>query len=192
MTLLLRISQALLASALVCGAVEAQDVTYDFDRTTDFSRLRSFAFTDTDSSSTTPFLHDRLFGSITRELSLRGMTKSDTPDVLIRAHLSTEIRNEVRTWGYGGWYGSYGWYGPYSYYPYGLAWGAPYYEVLDVRYDTITIEMTDARTGTLVWQGRGVKRVGTEWDPEELDEKVYKTTRKILKNYPPGWDDDDD
>jgi hypothetical protein len=62
--------------------------------------------------------------------------------------------------------------------------------VRDIQYATLTIDMVDARTGTLLWRGRGVRSVNPHWKPETVDRKVFKAVTKIFRNFPPGHDDD--
>jgi hypothetical protein len=186
-----RISHVLLASIVMCGLVQAEDVTYDFDKTTNFGRLHSFAFQEGDARSDNPFVNERIADSITGELRLRGMSHGDRPDVYITTKLATEIRKEVLGWSYDGWWGP-GWHSSHvAYAPYGWGWGGPVaYEVRDVRYDTLTIDMVDAATGKLLWRGTGTREVDPDWSPAKLDKKVNKMVVKILENFPPDWDDD--
>jgi hypothetical protein len=56
--------------------------------------------------------------------------------------------------------------------------------VRDIRYDTLTINVTDAKTGKLLGRGTGTREVESDWKPEKVTEKVNKTVSKIFKHYP--------
>jgi hypothetical protein len=193
---LIQFSLALLGSIVLCGVVEAQEVTYDLDRATDFSHLQTFAFKEGGAMSDNPLVNERITGSITAELVRRGMSQTDDPDVYVVTKLATEMRKEVTAYGYDGWYGPYGYGYGYGYGWYGglygwNGWGGPTsYEIRDVRYDTLTIDMIDARTGKLVWRGTGTREIDPGWKPDRVDRKVNKTVVKILSHFPPGWDED--
>jgi len=178
----LRIASALLTLTLVPVAVGAQKVSYDFDRSTNFARLRSFALKPGTEQSSNPFVTERIANAISGNLSARGMSRTEeNPDVYIIPNLSVAIQQEVTAYNTG--YGPYGWY-------WGGGWGMTTYQVQNVQVDTLTIDMVDARTGELLWRGKGVREVNPNWKPEEVDKKVNKAVYKILKNFPPPYDDD--
>jgi hypothetical protein len=190
MTHISRLTYALLAVALVPTAVAAQKVTYDFERSTNFAQVRSFSI-QTSQLSENPFVNERITHGISSELTALGLSRTDNPDIHVVPSISTELRKKVTAYtlgyGFGGWYT--GWYGPYGYGPYANDWGSTSYEVRDVRYDTLTIDMIDAKTGQLVWRGQGVEKVKPYWKPDKVDRKVKKVVAEVLENFPPGRDD---
>jgi len=185
----LLLAQVLGVAVLMPVAAAAQKVSYDYRRTADFTDVRSFAVKPGDLSDN-ELVNERIVNAIASVLGARGMVQSGEPDVYIVPTLTSEIRQEVTTFG-PGWYEPYGafgvsrWYGPYGW----DVWGGPSYTVREVRYDTLTINMVDAQTGAVLWRGRGVRSVNPNWDMHEVDEKVWKTVSRILKNYPRGHDD---
>jgi Domain of unknown function (DUF4136) len=188
MTRTLRITHALLAASLLPVAAEAQKVSYDYNRTANFAEVRSFAVKPGELSDS-QLVNERIANAIAGTLAGRGLVRSSEPDVYIVPRLEKETRQEVTSWG-PGWYGSYGGYGFARWYG-GWDWYGPSsYTVRDVEYATLTIDMVDARTGTLLWRGKGVRSVNPHWEPDTVDRKVRKTVDKIFKNYPPGRDDD--
>jgi len=188
----LHIASALLAATLIPQTVTPQTVTYDYDRKANFSRLRSFALRS-ENMSENPLLNERITVAITGALLGRGMIRSDNPDMYVVPSLTSEIRKEVSTYDWGspfGWYGSYGWYGAYGWRdPYGWNGGSWSYQVRDVEYATLTIDMLDGAGGSLLWRGKGVREVNPRWKPDDIDKKVNKLVAKILKRFPPGFDD---
>jgi hypothetical protein len=194
----IRGTHALLAAMLLCGVAEAQEVNYDFDRRADFRSIKSYAFKEGGEMSDNPFVNERIANAIAFQLQVRGVKRGDNPDVYITTSLNTEMRKEVTAWnagfGYNGWYGPYsGWHYGYAPYGWGGWWGPTSYEVRDRRYDTLTINIIDAKTGKLLWRGTGTREIDPDWKPSKLTEKVNKTVAKIFKYYPyypAGLDED--
>jgi hypothetical protein len=173
------------AGALLPTNTAAQKVSYDFNRTANFAQVRAFAIRPSDKMSENELVNDRITSAIAGTLAGRGMTSSSNPDVFIVPSIATETRRQVTSYGPG-------WYEPffgYGYYGGWYGWGVSGYEVRDVQYATLTIDMVDARTGALLWRGRGVRSVNPQWKPDTVDRKVFKAVTKIFRNFPPGRDD---
>lgn len=182
---------AVVVLGLLPSSAAAQKVTYDFDKTQNFSRMKSFAVSQRDESDN-PLVDRRVSGAIAGALVARGMSQvAHDPDVIVVPHLTAEMRKEVTgyntgywpyyspwSWGVGGGWGHY-WDG---------GWGSTYYQVRDIRYDTLVIDLVDAKTGALVWRGTGVKRASSSSKPERVDRRVEKTVAKIMNNFPPERD----
>lgn len=193
MARLLRLAHAtiamILAGALLPAPAAAQKVSYDYNRTANFSGVRTYAIKPSEKMSENQLVNDRITRAIAGTLATRGMSASSDPDVYIVPSMTTEVRSEIT--GYGpGWFEPFGygyytsrWYGPWGY-------GAGSYEVRDVEYATLTIDMIDARTGSLLWRGKGVRSVNPQWKPDTVDRKVFKAVAKIFRNFPPGRDND--
>jgi Domain of unknown function (DUF4136) len=187
----IRLVVALLSLMSVPVAAIAQKVTYDFDKSTSFARLQSFTLKE-EAKSDNPLVDQRIDDAIVGALSARGMRKVDeNADVFVVPTRTTEMRKELTAYNTSYWpfYGSGYW--PYhgsGYWGWGGGWGGQttFIEQRDRQYDTIVIKMVDAKTGVLLWRGKGVKRVHSHWRPETVDKKVRKTVTKILSNFPPG------
>ena len=188
----LHMASALLAATLIPQTVTPQTVTYDYDRKANFSRLRSFALRS-ENMSDNPLMNERITVAIAGALLGRGMVRSDNPDMYVVPSLTSETRKEVTAYDWGspfGWYGSYGWYGPYGWRdPYGWNGGGWSYQVRNVEYATLTIDMLDGGSGSLLWRGKGVRDVNPRWKPDDVEKKVHKLVAKILKKFPPPIDD---
>jgi Domain of unknown function (DUF4136) len=176
----------LLLATIGPRAAAAQTVTYDYDRTANFNRLRSFALRD-GKISDNPLLDRRIQAEIANGLSARGLSQTAMPDMFVAPSLTSETRKEIST--YTDWYPPFGWYGSYlgygSYGWYGPGWGGWTTSVRDREYATLTVDMIDADTGSLVWRGKGIRDVNPEWKADTIDAKVRKLVAKILRNFPP-------
>src|SRR5262249_29603837 len=84
----------------------AQTVKADYDKQTDFKKYKSFAFRK-GTPAPTPFAQERLEAAIANQLKMRGMSQTETPDILVFTHteLSKEQRMDATTFGYGGYPG---------------------------------------------------------------------------------------
>src|SRR5262249_49000779 len=176
MTASLRIAGLGLALMLAPAATFAQKVSYDFDRSADFSKIRTFGFRE-GTTSDNPLIDQRLVATITSVLSQKGLLRDDpNPDMTIDARLTFNQRSEVLP--YGPAYGYRGWY-------WGGLWGPPYASVRDVTMGTLVIDMIDSDNARLIWGGTGVSEGEWELKGEKIDKVVNKTVTKILKDFPP-------
>lgn len=192
MAKILHIAGALAIAALAPHVAATQTVSYDYDRTANFASLRTFALR-AGKLSDNPLLNERITVAIAGVLSARGLRQTDTPDMDVAPSLTSETRKEVTAYEpwYGpfGWYGSYRWYSPVGWYePYTWGWGGGWttYQVRDVEYATLTIDIFDAGKGSLVWRGKGLREVNPYWKADTIDKKVRKLVTKIMRNFPPG------
>jgi hypothetical protein len=162
-----------------CGS--SINVYSDFDKSTDFSQYKTYAFhkKSIDKVQISELDKKRILQAIDSELGKKGMTKSDTPDLLI--NIFTKEREEVDVnqyyngWGYG-----YGWRG-YGYgYPY--YWGGYPYVSTSVE-GTLFIDFIDTKKNELVWQGEGVGYLTQDRSKKEA--VINEFVAKILMQYPP-------
>ncbi len=202
MTTMSRLLIGFTIAALMPAVAVAQKVRYDFAPGTDFSRLKTYAISEsgsqdmeTNSEKTTlydsPFIKQRTNEAIEAQLLRLGLTRDDkNPDVIVSARRS--FKTEYATYGYypmWGWnYPQWGWYG----YPYG---GPGFTEEIIVG--TLTIDLKNAADGQLLWRGSGEKSVLNTSKPEKRIKRVNKEVTKIFRHFPPDgtmseYDDDDD
>src|SRR5262245_5483621 len=74
-------------------AAFAQTVKADFDKSTDFSKYKTFAFRK-GTEAPTPFQQERIESAITAELNKRGIREGEPADLLVYTH--TQVRNDER------------------------------------------------------------------------------------------------
>src|SRR5688572_13949365 len=188
--------------ALLPAGAAAQKVRYDFVPGADFSRMKTYSFSESKSpeiqtitEKTTlydsPFIKQRTKEAIEAQLQARGMTRDDTnPDVVVSTNRS--FKTEYATYGY---YPMWGWGYPYHLGSYGFGYGeAGYMEEITVG--TLIIDVRDATNGQLLWRGSGEKSVLDTSKPEKRIKRVNKEVSKIFRHFPPDGtmteDDDDD
>ncbi len=158
-----------------CSAVR---VYSDFDKNIDFSQYKTYAFhkRGIDKVQISELDKKRILRAIETEMTKKGMTKSDNPDLLI--NFQTKEREQLNVdqfnagWGYGwGW----GW-NPYF-------WGGRTY-VTSSTEGTLYIDLIDAKKKELIWEGEGVGDL-TE-NRKEKENQINEFVAKILAQYPPS------
>ena len=173
----------LLVLVASCSSVR---VVTDYDREADFSTYKSFAFykTGIDKAQISDLDKKRILKAIDQELSSRGFVKSQQPDILISIFTKERERVDVynnNAWGWGwGW----GFYNPWFWGPgWGPGWGGS--NVSTRTEGSLYIDIIDADTKELVWQGKGVGLVGNTKDIEKKEAKIREFVSQILQEYPP-------
>ena len=160
--------------ALLGTIVFAQSATYDFDRTANFSKFKTYAWVR-GTNLTDELNHQRVIRAVEAQLSLRGFSKVPpgvNPDVLIAYHASFDRNLEINASGFGG----YRLAGPRS----GTA------RVEEFVVGTLAVDMVDAQTRNIVWRGVASKELDAKASPEKKEKGINKAAEKIFKNYPPA------
>ena len=156
-----------------CSAVR---VNSDYDKKTDFSTYKTYAFhkTGIDKVEISDLDKKRILRSIDEQMTAKGFTKSETPDLLI--NITTKAKKNINVNQFHANYG-YGW--GFGWNPY---WGANY-SVNTNTEGTLTIDLIDAKKKELIWQGEGVGYLTKNTDKK--DENIKDFVTKILAQYPP-------
>lgn len=179
-------SVALLAvMSIAAGCSSGGKIRSDYDPSADFSQYSTYNFfadagpEDTNYQS---FFSQYMVAAISREMELRGYTKSNDPDLLINFNAILQDKTDVRTVpsaSMGGYYGYRGgFYDPWMGYGYGTETHVSQYTE-----GTFNIDLVDARQKKLVWEAVGVGRV-TEKALEELEERINEGVPEFFKSYP--------
>jgi hypothetical protein len=171
-----------LASA---GSALAQDVRYNFDKSTNFTTLKTYKWVTIKGATQLSDLAERqVKAAVDAELATKGLTKSDTDaaDLLIGYQAAVGQEKEYTSfdsgWGYGpGWHGG-GWYG-------GGGGGMTTGQTSTIYVGQIALDMYSSTPHTLVWRGVGSKTLDPKAKPEKQEKNLKKAIAKMLKNYPP-------
>lgn len=173
----------LLASA---GTAFAQDVRYNYDKDTNFSRFKTYKWVALkDAKNPGDLLDKQIKAAFDSQLSMKGLTKveDDSANLYIGYQVGIGQEKEFTSyntdWGYGaGWYRG-GWYG----YPGG---GMTTGSTSTIYVGQLVLDMYDSANKDLVWRGLGSKTIDPKAKPEKQQKNLNKTVTKMLKNYPPG------
>jgi uncharacterized protein DUF4136 len=167
---------AVIATVTLLGAVTfAQNVTYDFDKATNFQKYKTYTWIR-GTSVNDELVHKRIVHSIDAQLASKGLAMVDasaSPDVLVAYHANFDTALQINA-------SSSGW-GPYGFG--GNRFGSA--RASEIAVGTLTVDIIDAKTKTIVWRGVASKDVDGKASPEKKDKNMNKTAQKMFRNYPP-------
>ena len=179
----------LFVTVLVClltvSAGFGQDVRYNFDKSADFSKFKTYKWVEIKDAQTTNDLVDKqIKDTINAQLAQKGLTRvdGDTADLFVGYQTAIGQEKEFTSfnsgWGYGpGWYGG-GWYG----YPGG---GMTTGQTSTIYTGQLVLDMYDSAGHSLIWRGVASKTLDMKAKPEKRQKNLNKAVAKMLKNYPP-------
>jgi len=180
----MKLSRVLLPLSLVAFAAMAQDVRYNFDRSTDFGQFKTYKWVQIkEGGQLSDLAEQQLKSAIDAELSLKGLTRTEgDADLLIAYQAAIRQEKEFSSyssgfgpgWGYGGGWG--GWGGS------SMTTG----QTSTIHIGAIGLDMYSASKKQLVWRGEASKTLDTKAKPDKQQKNLKKAMAKLLKNYPPS------
>jgi hypothetical protein len=171
----LRVAAAAMVLLLPALAL-AQKTSFDFDKTADFTKFKTFALKD-GTKVGDPLIDNRIVAAIEAQLAAKGMTKNDAmPDMVVVYHVAFDKQKDITSYNTG--YGGYG-------YRWGGGWGTTNVRVNEILVGTLVIDVADPAKQEVVWRGMGVKEVNTQAKAEKRDKNINDAVTKILKGFPP-------
>ena len=171
-----RIATLITTAALALSTTAfAQEVTYDFDKSADFSKLRSYLWVR-GTPVNDELNHKRIVQAIDAQLASQGLDqveRTDSPDVYVAYHAAFSRNLQVN--GFSSGWGGYR-FGPNRS---GTA------RVEEILIGTLVVDIVDAKTGTILWRGIATKELDVNANPEKRDKNINRAAEKLFKNYPP-------
>ena len=153
----------------------AQNVTYDFDKSADFSRFKTYAWLR-GTPLNDQLNHKRIVAAVDAQMAAKGFNqveKTANPDVFVAYHATFNKNLQINGF-------SSGW-GGYRFGPNRV--GAA--RVDQILIGTLAVDLVDARSKDIVWRGMATKEVDVKASPEKREKNINKAAEKIFKNYPP-------
>ncbi|HEU4624532.1 MAG TPA: DUF4136 domain-containing protein [Steroidobacteraceae bacterium] len=179
---LIRLVFVLLTGALLHACASKPDIRSDYDHAADFGKYRTFNFVDplsTDKMGYSSLVTQQLKTSVTNQMQQRGYQLDTTdPDLLVNFSGRLQDKQEVQSspsmtpyYGY-----RVGYYG---------AWPGYANDVYTVNYTmgTLNVDVVDARTKNMVWEGVAVGEV-TKKHRENREAAIDKAVAGIFAKYP--------
>lgn len=169
---------------LLLSACSSTPNTYsNTDPNADFSAYRTYSFLpelSTDKENYRSLESAFLKVAVAQEMDARGYEYSAEPDLLVNFYIHTQDKIQSRQVpSMGGYYGYrdpfYGGWGGY-----GMAYET---QVSSYTEGTLNVDVVDARTKKLVWEGAIVGRI-TESVVKNLEATIDEAVAEIFKNYP--------
>ena len=161
----------LVATFFSCSSVR---VNADYDKKANFENYKSYAYlkSGVDKAEISDLDKKRILYAIDEVMATKGFTKSENPDVLIS--IFTKERERVDVYNNVGFGWGWGW-NPW--------WGMGYSNVSTSPEGILFIDIIDANTKELVWQGEGSGYLTK--NSEKKEERIKEFVSKILEQYPP-------
>ncbi|MBP9794057.1 MAG: DUF4136 domain-containing protein [Flavobacterium sp.] len=157
---------------LLLASCSSVYVNTDYDKKADFSNYKTYAFLKSgiDKAEISDLDKKRILYAIDDAMAAKGFTKSENPDILISIFTKERERVDMyQSYGF-----SYGW-NPW--------WGFNYNRPVTTTEGTLLIDVLDAKSKELVWQGKGSGYLTQNVDKK--DARIAEFVTKILEKYPP-------
>ncbi len=151
-------------------------VNYDFDKTVDFSKYKTYQYYGDMKSGLSPLDTKRLLDALDAKMAAKGFTVSENPDFLIDIK-SSEFQAAPRQTvgvGVGGGGGNVGG---------GISIGLPIGQPALSR--QTTIDFVDDKGKGLFWQAVSESGFKQNETPEKREARLQAIVEKILMEYPP-------
>ena len=180
------ISCILILAFVAWSCEPALKVTSDYDKSANFQQYKTFKMNLSDEAheSISALNKERVYAAVKAEMLKRNYMESENADLIV--HTASIFKDKqsmtahTSSYGYGGYYRPYGW---------GGAMGVSSYTTYDVQNykdGSLIIDIIDAKTQKLIWEGVGNKEIDSPAkDPEKAINEAVAT---IMSNFPPGAD----
>lgn len=170
----------LIAITVGCSSLK---VTSDYDKTADFTKFETFSFygwAEGSNEVLNQFDQERIEVATRNELESRGLRYVETgADAVVSLFIvidkktsTTAYTNHYNMGGYG--YG-YGW-------GMGMGSSTTTYQDYDYNVGTLVIDVFNAETKKLIWQGVGSGTV--DENPKSREKNIDSSVKKIMSTYP--------
>ena len=150
-------------------------ITTDYAASANFTEYKTYQFR-VDDLKLNDLDKDRVLNEIAKNLQNKGLTASTSPDLIVNLKASHKRIEDTRVdpafgmWGWGR--------------PFGWGFGMSRAWTTDYNQGSLMIDLVDAKTNKLVWQGAGA---GINVDsPKSKQRQIPEIVAEILANYPPG------
>jgi hypothetical protein len=167
---ILRVVFTFVALSLLAEAQVLKTVKVDYDDKVDFSKYRTFAWSEAQESVSNPANHIRITNAVERELTAKGLQKAETgsPDLRVRYHakiekkLKSSSRQESSAWEQNN--------------------TRTMVDLSRVEEGTLVLELSDGASGDVVWRAVNVDAAPRK---DLVPEAIDKWVKKMVAAYPP-------
>ena len=154
-------------------------VQYDYDSEVDFSNYNTYSFyqPDIDKVEISDLDKKRILRAIEAELTAKGLTKSENPDMLVSIFTKSRERVDVNQ-------NNFGWGWGWGWNPWMWNNGMNNVNVSQYTEGTLFIDFIDKNKKELIWQGVGTGALKIQ-NREKKEERIKEFVKEIISNYPP-------
>ena len=168
----------LVLSVSVIFGCSSISVSSDYDKSTDFNELKTFAWTPkmiegiAESRGVSSLVQTRIQDAIATELAAKGYVEivDGFSDFYVTYHVRAREKTEIQRMP-----------GPMI----GPGWGRGYAEVYQYEEGTLIIDLIHAKAQHLIWRGIGKGVVDWHASPERRTELIDEAVKKVLAQFPP-------
>jgi hypothetical protein len=161
-------------------AAFAQDVKVDFDKSADFSAIKTFSMR-LGTSWNNQIGEKRVMTEFETTLIQKGWKKDDAnPDAIVVVHGASQTKRSLNTFYSGGGYGGYGYRGWGG----GMGMGTATTTESEYVVGTLVVDIFNAKTKALMFRGTASDELSDK--PEKNAKKLEKASDKMFKDFPPG------
>ena len=178
---LARTTTALCAAILLGACQTPPRITSQAAPAVNLAQFHTYSFMEklsTDTAGYTSITTQLMKEAVTRELTARGFTPSDNPQLVVNFIAVTKDKVEGDadprfdvSYGHWGW-GREGW---------GADWGGS--DIHTVREDTLTVDLVEKAESLLVWSGSAIYRP-TEKDENDARPVINDAMARVFAKYP--------
>jgi hypothetical protein len=152
----------------------AQKVTVDWDKATDFSGFKTYAWGN-NTHVKNQLMDQRIIEGIESQLAAKGLQKVDAssnPDLVVRYHGSTSTETQLNTIDTGGWGPGWGWGG-----------GMATTTVDKILVGQLIVDIGDVKNKKFIWRGTASGTVSD--NPQKVEKTLDKALNKMFEKFPP-------
>jgi hypothetical protein len=175
------------AFLVLVGMANAQDVRFNYDKSADFTKYKTYKWVDIKTSDKDAMVDSQIKSTIDAELATKGLSKSesDAVDLFIGYQVAISTEKQVNTFssdfGYGGGWGPYGRYGGMG----GMGSSTSTSTTSTLYVGSLQLDFYDVPTKKAVFRAVGTKTLDAKAKPEKRQKNLSKAIKKMLKDYPP-------
>lgn len=163
----------LISAALGLSSCSPFNVKTDYAETANFNAYKTYKLR-IDDLKLNDIDQDRVLNEVSKQLQMKGLSVSENPDLIVNVKANhkkvTDVNSGLNT--------RFGWGGPYGFgIGVGRTWSSNYNQ------GALMLDLIDARTQKLVWQGIGS---GISVDaPNAKQKQIPQIVAEIMAKYPP-------
>jgi hypothetical protein len=154
-------------------------VTNDYDHTANFSQFHTYKIVQLEQQyqALSQFNQTRVINAVNAQMLAKGFTQSENPDMLVNITSILKNKQEIvaNSYGYGGGYRPYAWGGGNM---------STTVNVQDYQNGSLIIEVANASTKKLLWEGIGNQDI--DQPSNNPEQAINNAVQKIMASFPPG------
>jgi hypothetical protein len=162
----------------------AQDVRFNYDKTADFTKYKTYKWVEIKGSDKDPMLDKQMRTTIDAELATKGLTKTDSDDANLFVGYQFAITTEKQVNTFSSGYGYGGGWGPYRGYG-GMGTSTSTSTSSTLYVGSLQLDFYDVASKNTVFRAIGTKTIDTKAKPDKQQKNLAKAVKKMLKEYPP-------